>query len=82
MFHLVNSSSSPSYSRIKNGHTIKVSRYKQYLDKLNNQEFDLTNGFKCGVVHNLEKLNSLSENRFGLSSYHGGYEQKQKEIPK
>ena len=51
-----------------NNRPIRVSNYKQYSNKLNNDGFDFTNGFRCSDVHKFEKLHS-SFNIFELNFY-------------
>ena len=48
----------------KNNHTNRVSNYKQYLNELNIQGFDFSNGFKCTDVHRFNELITLSVNIF------------------
>ena len=38
-----------------NNHPNRVSSYRQYLNELNIEGFDFTNGFKCSDVHKFEK---------------------------
>ena len=47
-----------------NNHPNRVSKYKQYFNELNIQDFDFTNGFKCSDVHKFNELNNLSVNIF------------------
>ena len=47
----------------------RVSNYKQHFSELNIQGFDFTNGFKCGDMHKIEKLNKLSINIYELNFY-------------
>ena len=53
----------------ENDHPNRVSNYNQYFIELIIDGFDFTNGFKCSDMHNLEKLNNLSINIYGLSFY-------------
>ena len=46
----------------KNGHSTRVSKYRQCFKELNIEGFDFTNGFKCSDVQKFEKLNSFSNN--------------------
>ena len=46
----------------RNGHAIRVSKYRRYLKDLNFQDFDFSNEFKCSDVHKFEKLYNLSIN--------------------
>ena len=53
----------------ENDHPNRVTKYIQYFNELNFQNFDFTNGFKCTDVHNFNDLNNLSVNIFELSFY-------------
>ena len=48
-------------------HPNRISNYKQYLNELNIQCFDFTNGFKCSDVHKFNELNNLSVNFFEIN---------------
>ena len=65
----------------KNGHSTRVSYYRQYLSELNIQGFDFTNGFKCTDAHKFEKLSNLSINLIELSFYQDQKIWKHKLIP-
>ena len=47
----------------------RVSNYIQYFNEFNFQNFDVTDGFNCSDVHNINDLNNLSVNRFDLNFY-------------
>ena len=64
-----------------NNHPNRVSNYKPYFDKLNIQDFDFTNGFRCNDVHKFNKLNNLSVNIFELVFYQDHNQWKHKLIP-
>ena len=64
-----------------NDHPNRVSNYKQYFNELTINGFDFTNGFRCGYVHKIEKLNSLSINIFELNFYQDNNEWKHNLIP-
>ena len=54
-----------------------VSSYRDYLNELNIEGFDFTNGFKCSDMYRFEKLNNLS-----INIYESGFDQnKHKLIP-
>ena len=59
----------------------RVSNYRHFLNELNIEGFDFTNGFKCGNVHNFEKLNNLSINISELNFYQDRNKWKHKLIP-
>ena len=50
-------------------HPYRVSSFIQYFDKLNIENFDFTNGFKCSDVLKFSELNSLFINIFELNFY-------------
>ena len=52
-----------------NNHSNWVSNYKHYVDELNLELFDFTNGFRCSDVHNFNEINILSKNMFELNFY-------------
>ena len=61
----------------KNGHATRVSNYVPYINELNIEGFDFSNGFKCSDMYRFEKLNNLSINIYEL-----GFDQdKHKLIP-
>ena len=64
-----------------NTHPNRVSNYKPYFNKLNIQDFDFTNGFKCRDVHKFNELNNLSVNIFELNFYQDQNQWKHKLIP-
>ena len=64
-----------------NNHPNRVSNYKQYINELNIQDFNFTNGFKCSDVHKFKKLNNLSVNIFELIFYQDQNQWKHKLIP-
>ena len=64
-----------------NNHPNRVSNYKPYFDKLNIQDFDFTNGFKCNDVHKFNDINNLSVNIFELNFYQDQNHWKHKLIP-
>ena len=64
-----------------NNHPNRVSNYRQYLDQLNIQGFDFTNGFKCSDVQRFIELNNLSINMFELNSYQDQNKSKHKNNP-
>ena len=64
-----------------NNHPNRVSKYKQYFNELNFQDFDFTNGFKCSDVHNFNEINNLSVNKFELNFYQDQNQWKLKLIP-
>ena len=64
-----------------NNHPNRVSNYKQYINELNIQDFNFTNGFKCSDVHKFNKLNNLSVNIFELNFYQDQNQWKHKLIP-
>ena len=49
-----------------NNHPNRVWSYRQYFDELNIQDFDFTDGFRCGGVHKFNELSNLSVNIFEL----------------
>ena len=53
----------------KNIHPNGVSNYKQYLNELNINGFDFSNGFTCSNFHKFHKPNNLSINTFELKLY-------------
>ena len=57
----------------ENDHPNRVSNYNQYLNELNIDGFDFTNGFKCSDMHRIENLNDLSINIYGLNFYQDGH---------
>ena len=71
-----------AYSRpCNNSHPNRVSKYKQYFNELNIQDFDFTKGFKCSDVHKFNELNNLSVNIFELNFYQDQNQWKHKLIP-
>ena len=64
-----------------NNHPNRVTNYKQYLNELNIQGFDFTNGFKCSDVHKFNDLNNLSINIFELNVYQDQNKWRHKLIP-
>ena len=48
-------------------HPKRISNYGQYSHELNIKGFDFTNGFKCSDVHEFEKMNNLSFNKYELN---------------
>ena len=64
-----------------NNHPNRVSNYRQYLNELDIQDLDFTNGFKCRDVHKFNELNNLSVNIFELNFYQDQNQWKHKLIP-
>ena len=62
-------------------HPERVSNYGQYINELNIQGSDFTNGFKCSDVPKFEKLNNLSINIFELRLYQDQNKWKHKLTP-
>ena len=61
----------------ENSHPDRVTNYKPYVNELNIEGFDFTNGFRCSDMYRFEKLNNLSINIYEL-----GFDQnKHKLIP-
>ena len=56
----------------ENTHPSRVNNYLQYLNELNFQSFDFTNGLKCSDVHRFNELNNLSVNIYELNFYQDG----------
>ena len=54
--------------RTCNSHPIRVSYYRQYLDKLIIDGFGHSNGFACSDAHRFEKFYSLSFNKLELNN--------------
>ena len=50
-----------------NDNSKKVSKYRQFFDELNFENFDFSDGLRCSDVHKFEKKNNLSINLFGLN---------------
>ena len=65
----------------ENTHPSRVNNYIQFFSDLNFQSFDLTNGFKCIVVHKCNKLNNLSVNIYELNFYQDGDKWKHNLVP-
>ena len=65
----------------ENDHPNRVSSYIQYINELNFQSFDFTNGFKCTDVHIFLELNNISVNIFELNFYQDKNKWKQNLIP-
>ena len=68
-------------SNSKKGHATRVSKYKQYFNELNVNNFDFSNGFKFSDVHRLIKSKKLSVNMFELEFHQGQKTWKHKLIP-
>ena len=64
-----------------NNHPNRVSKYRQYFNELNIQDFDFTNGFRCSDVHEFNEINILSVNIFELNFYQDQNQWKHKLIP-
>ena len=64
-----------------NNHPNRVSNYRKYINELNIQDFNFTNGFKCRDVHKFNELNNLSVNIFELVFYQDQNQWKHKLIP-
>ena len=64
-----------------NNHPNRVSNYRQYINELNIQDFNFTNGFKCRDVQKFNELNNLSVNIFELVFYQEQNQWKLKLIP-
>ena len=58
------------------------SRVKIYIQNLNFQSFDFTNGFKCSDVHKFNEINNLSVNIYDLNFYQDGDKWKHNLIPR
>ena len=67
MFYLINLSPPSSYNRIKIGHPIRVSNFRQNFSELNVQELDSSKGYKSADVQKFEKIKTLSISIFELS---------------
>ena len=65
----------------KNSNPSRVSNYVQYINELNFQGFDFTNGFKCSDVHKFKELNNLSVNIYEINFYQDGDTWKHNLIP-
>ena len=65
----------------ENDHPNRVSNYIQYINELNFQSFDFTNGFKCGDVHRFNEISNLSVNTYELNFYQDGDKWKHNLIP-
>ena len=64
-----------------NNHPNGVSNYKQYFKKLNIQDFDFTNGFRCCDVDKFNEINKLSVNIFEINFYQDQNQWKHKITP-
>ena len=64
-----------------NNHPNRLSIYRQYINELNINCLDLTNGFKCIDVHKFNELNNLSVNILELNFYQDQNKWKHKLIP-
>ena len=64
-----------------NNHPNRVSNYKQYFNKLKNDDFDFTKGLRCSDVHKPNEINNLSVNIFELNFYQDQNQCKHKLIP-
>ena len=51
-----------------NNHANRASNYSLYLNELNLEGFDFTNGYICSDVHRLIELNNFSLNIFELKN--------------
>ena len=78
---MVSISKTTSYFWSKNGHSRRVSNYRQCFNELSFEGFDFTEGFKCSDVHKFEKLNNLWANILELSFYRDQNAWKHKLIP-
>ena len=65
----------------ENNNPNSVNNYLQNFNELNFQNFDFTNGFKCGDVHRFNELNNLSVNIYELNFYQDGDKWKHNLIP-
>ena len=72
---------SASLHPCENSNPSRVNNYVQYFNKLNFQNFDFTNGFKCSDVHRFKELINLSVNIYELNSYQDGDKWKHNLIP-
>ena len=64
-----------------NNHRKRVSNYGHFLNQLNFESFDITNGSKCSDVHKFGKLNNLSINIFELNFYQDQNKWRHKLVP-
>ena len=54
----------PDLYPCENSHPARVSIYSQYVEEINIQGLDFSNGFKCSDVHKYEKLKKICRNIF------------------
>ena len=64
-----------------NSHPTRVKISLQYLNEINNDKFDFTNGFRCSDMNKFDKMNKLSVNIFELSFCQDGDKWKHNLIP-
>ena len=74
----------PTLARLhpcNNIHPNRVSNYRKYFNEMNIQDFDFTNGFKCGDIHRFNEWNNLSINLIEINFYQDQNKWKHKLIP-